>query len=352
MGSHFDDLLNAARWAPSADNTQPWQIRCDGQALAVAYDNARVEGVTFPPRDPATLIAMGALLENLRQASAATGLSVERVEPGQDEYFRLLISTTSTGSPLPDLHPLFLRHTNRLSFRTTPLPSQLTAKLLTEREETASVQLFEGAHDLARLGGLVRQASAMRFQTRESNESLGRSLRFTPLEASRGDGLDIATLNLPPGGRGIMRLLADWRRMESLNRWGAYRLFAAIEAKSVTNASAIVAITGAPSQAGALDAGQLMERVWIRLNAKGLAVQPFYVVADQLFRRDDYLLPRGLEQAGDALAHSTDELLRLSGRRLYMLLRVGYPIRQPVKSQRLPLNALCKAEWADKAVRP
>ncbi|MBS0176496.1 MAG: hypothetical protein JSR64_20890 [Nitrospira sp.] len=352
MGLHFDYLLNAARWAPSADNTQPWQLRCDDGILAVAYDKARVEGVTFPPNDPATLIAMGAVLENLLQASAATGLSVERVQPGEDEYFRLLVSETSTSSPGPDSHPLFLRHTNRLPFRTTPLPRPLVEKLLNEREETACVQLLEGKHDLARIAGLVRQASTIRFQTRESNESLGRSLRFTPREVSRGDGLDVATLNLPPGGRGIMRLMADWRRMESLNRWGAYRLFAAIEAKSVTNASAIVAITGSPGYAGALDAGQLMERVWIKLNAEDVGVQPFYVVADQLFRRDDHLLPRGLEQTGDALARTTDELLGLSGRKLYMLLRIGYPIRPPVKSLRLPLNALCKAGWEDKALRP
>jgi hypothetical protein len=347
MASHFDYLLNAARWAPSADNSQPWHLRCDGRILAVAYDQARVEGITFPPHDPATLIAMGAVRENLWQASIASGLRVERIEPAADEYFRLLVSETSTTASAPDRHPLFLRHTNRLTFRTDPLPRQLTARLLDTSEDAARVQLLEGVSDLARLGRLVRQASTIRFQTREANQSLGRSLRFTPQEVSRGDGLDVATLNLPPGGRGIMRLMADWRRMESLNRWGAYRLFAAIEAKSVTNASAIIAITGASGHAGALDAGQLMQRVWIMLNGEGLAVQPFYVVADQLFRRDDGLLPRGLEQAGDALANAADELLNLSGSKLYMLLRVGYPIRPPIKSKRLPLNAVCEGGWKD-----
>jgi len=141
----------------------------------------------------------------------------------------------------------------------------------------------------------------------------------------------------------LLRLIADWQRMESFNRWGAYKLLAAIEAKAIANASAILAIVSAGGRRGARDAGQLMERVWIELNRQGLSVQPFYVVADQLFRREDDALPKGLEHRGDLLADEAERVFGLSDGKLYMLLRVGFPKRTPVKSRRLPLSLICES---------
>lgn len=337
----FDYLLNAARWAPSADNSQPWHLHRDDETLTASYDAARVEGETFGPDDPATLLAMGAVLENVLQAAAATGMEVVSEPHAPHEYFRLRISPSSTSTLGSNDHPLFLRHTNRWPFRTDPLPDALTKGLMAHGEGTAHVMVLDSPSQLKRIANLVKNASAIRFQTRESNESLGRSLRFGPGEVESGTGLDISTLSLPPGGKSLMRLISDWRRMESLNRWGAYKLFAAIEGKSITSASAIVAIFGAAGRQGALDAGQLMERVWIHLNHQELGVQPFYVVSDQLFRRDDGLLPPGTEPPGDALARDADDLFALGDKKLYMLLRVGYPTRNPVKSRRLPLTSIC-----------
>ncbi len=224
----------------------------------------------------------------------------------------------------------------------TRFPERLFTGFTSLSQGNARIVVLSGAQKINSVARLVGDASAIRFRTREINEWLGRSLRFSPREVESADGLDVATLNLPPGGRGLLRVIADWRRMEALNRLGAYKLLAAIEAKSVANASAVVAIVGSGDRNGALDAGQLMERVWIDLNRQGVAVQPFYVVADQLFRRDEGVLPQGLESRGDALASATEGVFGLAGQKLYMLLRIGYPIRTPIKSRRLPLATICE----------
>lgn len=336
-------LLEAARCAPSADNSQPWQLRWNGRTLAVGYDGTRVKNVTFAPENPATLLAMGALLENLQQAAAAAEIRLESVDHLADQYFQLSVSSDS---PLPSgcsNHPLFMRYTNRLPFRADALPAALLDWLASQCEGAARVAVFGSSSEIGRVARLVGQASAIRFQTREITEWLGRSLRFTPNEVASGDGLDVTTLNLPPGGRGLLRLIADWRRMESFNRWGAYRLLAAIEAKAVSNASAIVAVTGGEGHRAARDAGQLMERTWIEINRKGLSVQPFYVVSDQLFRRDEGALPNGMEKLGDLLAEDAGRIFGLAGRKLYMLLRIGFPKQTPVKSRRLPMSSICNA---------
>lgn len=342
ISTHVNYLLEAARCAPSADNTQPWRLRWDGKALTVGYDAVRASNVTFAPENPATLLAIGALLENLQQAAATAEIRLESADHSANQYFQLNVSSDA---PLPAScanHPLFFRHTNRLPFRADPLPEALSEWLGSQCEGAARVAVLGSSLEISHVARLVAQASAIRFRTREITEWLGRSLRFTPNEVASGDGLDVETLHLPPCGKGLLRLIADWRRMESFNRWGAYKLLAAIEAKAVANASAILVVASTGGQRGVRDAGQLMERVWIELNRQGLSVQPFYVVADQLFRRDDGALPKGLERDGDLLAAEAETILGLSDRKLYMLLRVGFPKRTPVKSKRLPLSSICE----------
>ena len=332
-------LCEAARWAPSADNSQPWRLSWDGEGLAVRYDTARVQNLSFPPESPATLVAMGALLENLHQAAQAAEMDLESGNR-DDAYSWLGVPASASLQKGCSDHPLFDRHTNRFPFRTDSLPTSLTDWLLSQNEGGACMTVLSSAQQVRQVARLVGQASEIRFQTQEVHEALGRSLRFSPQEVAAADGLDVATLHLPPGGRALLSFVRDWQRMRALNRLGAYKFFAGIEARSFANTSAVLAVVGSADRAGSLDAGRLLQRAWIELNRRGLAVHPFYVVADQLFRRDDGSLPPALQGRGNTLAEEAATVFDLHDRKLYMLLRVGYPTRTPVRSRRLPLEAI------------
>jgi len=334
-------LSMAANCAPSADNSQPWRMRFDGEALELAYDNARVSGLTFDQDNPATLLAMGAAIENIYQAAHAMGIPLNEEPPTGNCYFRVRIdSGVEYGVALATDHPLFARHTNRQRYLTKPVPGALVEWVTSQAEGDARARILTTNQDIKGLAHLVDEASAIRFQSKEMHEILGRSLRFTPEEVSSGDGLDVSTFNLPPGGRMMMRLVREWSRMAALNRLGAYRLFANLESQTFVNASASIVITAPPGRDEALSAGRLLERVWIELNRAGLAVHPFYVVSDLGFRLRDHNLPADLhEQTKDVIA-AREEMLGLGDRSLYMLLRVGYPTKVPVRAKRLPLEKL------------
>ena len=68
-------LAKAAHQAPSADNSQPWQLSWHDQTLTVSYDTLRVSQKTFPADNLATLLTMGAVLESISQAASADELS-------------------------------------------------------------------------------------------------------------------------------------------------------------------------------------------------------------------------------------------------------------------------------------
>lgn len=338
-------LVRAAQHAPSADNSQPWRFFWDRQALSVDMDDGRGKS-GLGSNHPANLMAMGAVIENLGQAAAALGIPSDtlRINPNPDQGPLVRIAWENFLETPVDSATLSLyqRHTNRGRFKVTSLDPETITDLAAMTQGAARTLILEGSDDRKYLTALVRDASEVRFQTEDLHRWLAQSLRFTPEEIERGEGLDVATLLLPPGGLGLLKMSLDWRRMAAFNRVGAFKLFAALEAAMLRHCGAFVAVLGPPSEPGVeIAAGRLMERLWIDLNSRGLAVHPYYVLPDQLYRLRAGLVGAPFQAQVAAITARTAELLQSKNETMFMLLRVGIPmIADPVRSRRLPRGSL------------
>lgn len=83
----IDRILDAARWAPSADNTQPWTFETHSDtvfSIHVTWDEAHI--YEYRGGEP-TRLACGMLLENLKLRAARFGYrlewSAQEISPGQ-----------------------------------------------------------------------------------------------------------------------------------------------------------------------------------------------------------------------------------------------------------------------------
>lgn len=336
-------LIQAGNSAPSADNTQPWCFRREADDLVLAYDAARFPDSMFPFDHPATLLTMGAAVENLVMAWTALGMSrpLTPVIPVEAPYeFLRMPLCSSQLAAAPSALPWKQRHTNRLPFRKDAINDIVAMPLDAAGSNEVSVRVIENRKTIGRIARLVRAASETRFRTREIHDWFSQSLRFTPVQVARGDGLDVATFDLPPGGRTLLKIItSSWRNMQRFNRVGGYKVLAAAEAASIVNAGAILALCGPADVAGAFAAGRRMQAVWIALNAAGLAVQPYYVVSDQLTRLENDKVPKELRPAIGALKKETALLFALAeGTTLHLLLRVGKPRKNAVRALRLPVS--------------
>ena len=344
-------LILAGRQAPSADNSQPWRFSHVDNRITVEYDTERLAGLTFGANEPATLLSLGCVLENMLQAADFIGVEVGWYLEDELSIGNAVLHLTI---PLDCVHneyeteltfsghPLFDRHTNRFPYRSTLIPVSIMPDINQFREGTARIKLLDTPKEIKAVAALARQASEVRFQTQEVHEWLAHSLRFTRQEAAKGDGLDIATIPLPPGGALFMRYIMDWKWMSRLNRLGAYKLMAALDVKPIEQAPIIIAFIGGSAREDIINVGQLLTRVWIDLNSKGIAVHPYYVVSDQLQRLLVGKVPAQLVSQIDKVAAQSTALLDLQEHEcLHMLLRVGYPTRDPIRSKRLPLEAIC-----------
>ena len=330
--------------APSADNSQPWHFSWDGSSLLIKYDTTRVENKTFPASSPATLLSLGTAIENISLVSndynIANDLSIDFQNLSAthvEAVIELKATDQLTFLDLPNSHPVINRHTNRFSFLKKPLPKTTKNHLRAINKDSARLLIIEEQNQVNQIGDLVKLASNIRFQTKEVHEWLGKSLRFSEEDVKKADGLDVRTLDLPPGGSAFLKFISSWNRMKLLNQIGAYRLLAKIDAAPIKAAPALLAIIAPSTPQGALHAGMLMCNAWTYLNKEDIAVHPYYVVADQLARLRENSVPEQLISNAQDIEKRCQKVLDIKeGETLHMLLRVGYPKRAPTRSLRLP----------------
>lgn len=341
----LENLLADAIRAPSADNSQPWRFEWTGSELSIRHREPPGPD-PFGPGGHAVLLAIGHVTANITQFLDAARVA-HQLAWARDPQQGTPYATVTFADALPAVAtsaapwPSNTRHTNRFPYQQSPIPPDARRTIAAAAQDAARVVLIDTPGPRSELASIIERCSAARFCTRELHEWLAASLRYSPEAAARGDGLDIETLHLPPGGAAFLRMTRDWSVMAKLNRLGIYRVLAAGETKLVHKAPALACIVGASDPAGVLAAGRLLARVWSGLNAMGLAVHPYYVVTDQQRRLEANRVPVDWRDAvGTTLARLPALLGLGNDERLHLILRVGRATVEPKRSRRLPLETV------------
>ncbi len=77
METSIERILDLARWAPSGDNTQPWQFEILSADSFVVHGSDTRDWCVYDLDGRASQIAVGALLENIRIAATGEGLTAK-----------------------------------------------------------------------------------------------------------------------------------------------------------------------------------------------------------------------------------------------------------------------------------
>lgn len=331
-------LADAAQAAPSADNSQPWTFAWDGESFTLSITENKPNNHSLKRGHPAVILALGCACENIIQALQSIGISNIRPEINAKHLsigFRLdngILSNTIVHSD--DNLALFQRHTNRFPFKKNSLPEKIREQLSLLQEKEAKVHLYETDEAFSYWAQQIRAASEVRFQSQDIHEWLGDSLRFSKAEVLSNNGLDVKTLDLPPGGKQILAFTTKWSRMAFLNKFGLYKFFAFIESLQLKQAAALVCISSPLTTEGIIDAGRLMERLWIDLNSQNLAVHPYFVLSDQIYRHYNELVPEHLKADVNSLTKNIEARSFGKMNHLQIVLRIGEPTVDPVRSRR------------------
>lgn len=344
-------LIEAAGLAPSPDNNQPWAFRIGESVIDVVHSRSRA--VPSDVEDLFAGIAMGAAIENIALEASQHNLQADL------EYSFAPFARGDEREPVATVHlspgcrrdPLAtwlrIRSTNRRPYRRTPLDSATLEELsLSIRGARCRVSWLSGRSDLRRLARLVTTADRIRFEYRNFHDELHAMLRFGRDEANAaGDGLELASLEIPNVAWPLMRWLRPWERMALLNRFGLSRLFARNSFAQIVRSGAVGLVTvDRPDAVGFVEAGRALQRIWLAATGLDLAAQP--VGALPLFlRRLEVLGEESFDaRHGTQLRKAKNEFINLypdaRDRVPAILLRVGHCGPPSARSCRYELDKI------------
>jgi sulfur-carrier protein adenylyltransferase/sulfurtransferase len=354
----LERILDAARWAPSGDNNQPWRFELTGpQSFRVHLrDSADHDIYDYRDGEP-SLLSGGMLLENVRIAASAQSRTMEWHHEGSEGHeHRIAVSLEHSPSVPPDpLTPfIWTRSVDRRPFQFGGLNADQRGALAAALGGSLQVGWHESLGERLQAARLGSIATGIRLTIPETyaihREVVDWTRRHSPTGIPSGAlGLDRLTL-------GVMRwAMVDRKRFALVNRVLGGRFLAALQMDYLpaicSGAFFTLAGNGTPPNAGErgtylLSAGQAIQRFWLTAARLGLAIQP--ALATLIFTQKgledaQFTENRGARRQAAVLARRFQALFPSAPvDRMLFLGRIGVPWSAvPIaRSTRRPLSEL------------
>ena len=353
----LERILDAAHWAPSGDNAQPW-------TFAVQDDThfdvlVRIEpGNVYEYRggEP-TLISAGTLLENITVAAAACGHRAHWQYQGQTGNTHR-ISIALQNDPSMGENPLMAeiqrRSVDRRPYRLQGLTAEDRSALAQAVGPEFSVEWHASLAERRKIAGLTRLATDIRLRIPETfdihNKIVDWKETYSPHAIpSRALGVDAMTLKM------MRWTLAKRARTQIANRLGS-PFFAGLQMDFLPGlfSAAYFALryqqrSTQPQEriSQLLRAGQAVQRFWLTASKRGLVLQPcLATLAFAHYGRSEeaFTVSQAERRKAADLARRVDRDLR-DPETLFFLGRIGYPTAKlESRSLRLPLAQLIQGE--------
>jgi sulfur-carrier protein adenylyltransferase/sulfurtransferase len=351
----IDRILDAAHWAPSGDNAQPWSFEVHGEnRFDVCVRIAAGNVYEYRHGEP-TLISAGTLLENIAIAAPSYGKRAKWDYlglAGQVHRIKVELHEDAAAFENPLAGQIGRRSVDRRPYRMRPLAAD-DRRILSECVGPEfSVEWHESLAARRKIAALTRLATDIRLRIPETFEIHNRIVDWKRVNSpdaipSRALGLDALTLK-------IMRwTLAKRARTEIANRLGS-PTFAGLQMDFLPGlfSAAYFALRaqqrqqGQPEQASQLlRAGQAVQRFWLTATSLGLALQPclatlafsYYGLTGEPFTVSE---PER-RKAAELARRASKDLSNLET--LFFLGRIGFPKgKLESRSLRVPLAQLVR----------
>lgn len=342
---HIENIARAAAAAPSGDNSQPWHFVFRAPDTLEFHAAPEKDHPLFNVDDSGTLVALGAALQNAELEAKALGFNPEIRSHGEGTLVATFVlrekgELSETERRLQQA--IQLRHTNRKAYKQAPLAEDDRRALLGAAGEArgASLALIEDEASTALVARALTTMEEIALQNKTLQKLFFKSIFWSKeRNAAGGHGLYIRTLELPPPARLLFRVLKYWPVASALAKIGFPGMVAEMNARQNASASALgIILLSRPDRASYVEAGRLLERVWLAAAARGMSLQ---IVTGLLF------LARALERESSTIFSARERtLVREAYSRIretigrpeepFLTFRVGYADAPSAVSYRRP----------------
>jgi len=275
LPENLHSILEKGVLAPSGDNMQPWKFAIKEDYVDFYIDEPRLvafwdDGLRAP------YIAAGAVLQNLRIASEhqGYGLDIEYLpESVQPSWVARLRWHPQSPRPQELYSFLTVRCTNRKFYRSGQLTEADWQTLNETQGPLKILWVKKGAEGFSKVCDLFQRMDRLRFENETIHRGLIHGLRFGGQVSSSRDGLDVKTLEVGPDF--MLKGIASWERCKALNYVGLSRMLSFVTGLQMNSSLAAGFIVSSErSPLTFLKAGELFQRVWLKVTRLKLALQP------------------------------------------------------------------------------
>lgn len=282
--SVLQEILNFAVQAPSGDNTQPWKFRkiSENSIEIIAWGDK--DNPIFNYKNIPTLIAIGAVIENIENLTAEYGFATtfeysEELQSGEvkNESVVAKCTFTAVNKSTDEIKQKILnRHTNRNEYTGEKIKEDTRniIKEIASEDLVTKTVLFAG-EEISEIADAVIESERTVLTYKSLHDTFFNSIRWkSPLAGEDTRGLDVKTMELVPPARFIFGLYKNWSIAKILNKLGFSNIIASENSKTYKTASGYVIFSLEKlTQEGALKLGGVMQRHWVEICHLGLAAQ-------------------------------------------------------------------------------
>ena len=312
MNTLLAHLVEAASRAPSAHNTQPWQLRWEENELQVCVAEQRMLRVADPEGFD-TLHALGAMLENLLLTLRQLGYEGEyHVADHWDLSQPLIVLRWHSRSglkPDPKLYRMIpIRRTSRLEYYQEIIPPRILEDIRAAAACPAKLYLLTDPEAIDEIRSLAARSGAEALGNRNYAAELYGWMRFSRRDAGwYRDGLNAECMGWERVESALAKkLLAPPIASRLVKFWWSKWLYTNTEQQAPFAPALCLLATHDSSLAGHVEAGRNLQRVWLVAAAHGLVTHPLSAAVD-----DPRSRPRVLEIFGAPPGEIPVDLFRL-----------------------------------------
>lgn len=346
-------ILDAARWAPSGDNTQPWRFEVVSDLKAIVHGHDTRDHCVYDLEGEASQISLGCLLETMQVAASefGWGMCVDRLTqyPPERPTFEVTFDAAAGVAPSPLIPCILTRSVQRRPMSTRPLTSEEKSALEASLGPDYSIQWLEGHGQRWAAAKLMFRNAKLRMTMPEAYQVHSTIIEWGATESP--DRVPDQSLGVNGTTLRVMKFaMQSWPRVQFLNRWMAGSVLPRVQMDLIPGwacaAHAVIKARRAPS--GVEDfiaAGRAVQRFWLMATRLGLQQQPEmtplifsrYARRGIAFTRDAALLA-----SAGTLADAFSRLVETDADRCVWIGRIGHGQPATARSTRLPLSRLLR----------
>lgn len=347
LSQEMRTVIEAAIRAPSGENCQPWRFAVDGDSIDI-YVRPEQDQSLYNWGNRAAYLSVGAAIENAVIAASEEQCKLSVVLFPENDPLLVARGTLvhdKTITPDPLAQSVLMRATNRKPFKKTPLTTAETGALLDAGNRgNVSCMLTGKRAEMAVLGKAGSTNEVVMLQNQYLHDFFFSHINWTREDDERKRiGFFIDTLELQPPARLAFKILRSWGWTRFLNKLLHFNEIVGKQNGATNSRAAAMGVLASPKNTpeGAVEAGRVLERVWLTATALGLGFQPlagipyFYLRIEagehEHFSDDDIERIECAHKAAANVFGTGDDTI-------FFMFRIGHGAPPAARAIRLPLE--------------